>query len=147
MNTFAFHTRKCTGAESTKLSMLEYPLLALTCPGRVLSGALKTVGGLCQKDTVLPAGAQRSGQHDGSGVDGLVETLPVYPSGEFSYQNRSHPLAAQLLMNAQEPDVHHALLPVRHIQPAFRWRKRWQCLSDVTWTHAPVSIYEPTHAS
>lgn len=66
--------------------------------------------------TVLPAGTQRSGQHDRSGVDGLVKTLLVYPSGEFSYQNRSHPLEAQLLMNAQELDVHHVLLPARHIQ-------------------------------
>lgn len=113
---------------------LKYPPLALIGPGQALLGALTVVVWLCRWDTVshLPAGAQRSGQHDGSGVDGLVETLLVYPSGELSDQDRGHPLEAQLLMNAQELDLHHVLLPARHIQPALRRLqenccKCWQC--------------------
>lgn len=66
---------------------------------------------------ILPAGAQRSGQHDGSCIDGLVETLLVYPSGELSDQNRGHSLEAQLLMNAQELDLHHVLLPAGTFGP------------------------------
>lgn len=95
--------------------------------------------------TVLPAGAQWSGQHDRSTVDGLVDTLLVYPSGEFSYQNRSHPLEAQLLMNAQELDLHHALLPARHIQPTLRhWDRRVAVKADNACLErtAPVAIYE-----
>lgn len=136
MNKFAFNKRMkifffFTSAENTKLWILKYPLLALTGPGRVLSGSLK-IGFVSVP--ALPAGAQRSGQHDRSGVDSLVETLLVNPSGEFSYQNRSHPLEAQLLMNTQELDLHHALLPARHIQPALRRLQEnccecWQCLS------------------
>lgn len=60
---------------------------------------------------LLPAGAQWCGQHDAGCVDGLVETLLLDPSAELSDQNRGHPLVAQLLMNTQEFDLRHALLP------------------------------------
>lgn len=59
----------------------------------------------------VPAGAQRCGQHVNSRIDGLIEALPVDPSGELSDQNWSHPLEAQLLVNTQEFDLHQPLLP------------------------------------
>lgn len=64
---------------------------------------------------LLPGGAQRCWEYDVSCVDGLVETLQVYPSGEFSDQNWSHPLLPKLFMNTKELDVNRLLLPVRHI--------------------------------
>lgn len=64
---------------------------------------------------ILPAGAQWCGQHYASCVDSLVEALLVDPSGELSDQNWSHPLEAQLLMNTQEFDLYHPLLPAEHI--------------------------------
>lgn len=63
---------------------------------------------------LLPAGTQGCGQHDGSCVDSLAEALLVDPPRELSDQDRSHPLEAQLLMNAQEFDVRHPLLPAEH---------------------------------
>lgn len=63
---------------------------------------------------LLPAGTRGRGQHDGSCVDSLAEALLVDPSRELSDQDRSHPLEAQLLMNAQELDVRHPLLPAEH---------------------------------
>lgn len=63
---------------------------------------------------LLPAGTQGRGQHDGSCVDSLAEAQLVDPPRELSDQDRSHPLEAQLLMNTQEFDVHHPLLPAEH---------------------------------
>lgn len=63
---------------------------------------------------LLPAGTQGRGQHDGSCVDSLAEALLVDPSRKLSDQDRSHPLEAQLLMNTQEFDVRHPLLPAEH---------------------------------
>lgn len=142
--------KKSTGVESTKVWFLKYSLLIINRPRKSSFRGLELYGlalSVRYSIIVLPAGAQWSRQHDRSGVDGLVEALLVHPSGEFSYQNRSHPLEAQLFMNAQELDLHHVLLPAQHIQPALRLLQEncyecWQCLPDVTWTHAPVSIYE-----
>lgn len=64
---------------------------------------------------VLPAGADWRGQHDASCVHRLLQTLLADPSAELSDQNRSHPLEAQLLMNAQEFHLGHALLPAGHV--------------------------------
>lgn len=63
----------------------------------------------------LPAGAEGSRQHFVGGVDSLAEALLVDPSAELSDQNWSHPLETQLLVNAQEFDLHHPLLPADHI--------------------------------
>lgn len=75
-----------------------------------------------------PAGAQRCWEYDVSCVDGLVEASQVDPSGEFSDQNRSHPLLPKLFVNTKEPDVNHLLLPVQHIlRISFRmfcWNKQ-----------------------
>ena len=60
----------------------------------------------------VPAGAQWCGQHVNRRIDGLIEALPVDPSGKLSDQNWSHPLEAQLLVNTQEFDLHQPLLPV-----------------------------------
>lgn len=70
------------------------------------------------EEQLQPAGAQWCGQHCAHRVDGLPQALLVDPSGELSDQNRSHPLEAQLLMNAQEFDLRHSLLPAdKYFEP------------------------------
>lgn len=60
---------------------------------------------------LTPAGSEWCGQHADSRVDSLVEALPVDPPRELSDKDGSHPLEAQLLVNAQEFDVNHPFLP------------------------------------
>lgn len=57
-----------------------------------------------------PARAHRFGQDHPSSVDRLEDSLQVYPSCDFSYQNRSNSFGAELLVDAEEIDLHHSLL-------------------------------------
>lgn len=56
-----------------------------------------------------PACAHRFGQDHPSGVDRLEDSLQVYPSCDFSYQNRSNSFRAKLLVDAEEIDLNHFL--------------------------------------
>jgi hypothetical protein len=58
-----------------------------------------------------PAGAHGFGQYHTSGVDSLEDALQVDPSGDLSDQDWGYPLGAQLLVDAQEVDLHHLLIP------------------------------------
>lgn len=56
-----------------------------------------------------PACAHRLGQDHPSSVDRLEDSLQVYPSCDFSYQNRSNSFRAKLLVHAEEIDLNHFL--------------------------------------
>lgn len=56
-----------------------------------------------------PACAHRFGQDHPSSVDSLEDSLQVYPSCDFSYQNRSNSFRAKLLVDAEEIDLNHFL--------------------------------------
>lgn len=62
------------------------------------------------RKTFLPAGANRLWQYHSGSVNGLENALQVDPPGNLSDQNWSHPLGAQLLVDAQEVNLHHLLL-------------------------------------
>lgn len=59
----------------------------------------------------LPACAHRFGQDHPSGVDRLEDSLQVYPSCDFSYQNWSDSFRAKLFVDAEEIDLNHFLFP------------------------------------
>lgn len=74
----------------------------------------KALGAQCVSDP--PACAHRFGQYHSGGVDRLEDTLQVYPSGDFSYQNRSDPFGAKLLVDAEEIDLNHFLFSKHQAQ-------------------------------
>ncbi len=57
----------------------------------------------------LPTSADGFGEHDTAGVDRLEDALLVDSSGDLADEHRSHPLVPQLLVHAQEVDLHHWL--------------------------------------
>lgn len=76
-----------------------------------------------------------------------MEALLVDSSGELSDQDWSHPLEAQLLMNTQEFDLHHPLLPAEHVLSICRKIATVLLESDVNAnithqiSHKPTSLH------
>lgn len=75
----------------------------------VMSADGKGVQHAGERESDPPARANRFGQHHSGSVDRLEDTLQVYPSGDFSDQNRSHSFGAKLLVHAEEVDLNHFL--------------------------------------